>query len=114
MALQAGKEVLGDGPLSISEIEVLKPMILRDHQSRVVQATLTVDTDGARLVVHSRLANSAGAAGASAWTPHATARWSPLVPADETPAADADIDAARSRCQHELDGPAFYAALATK
>jgi hypothetical protein len=48
MALQAGKEVLGNGPLSVSDIEILKPMILHENGSRVMQAILTVGANGAQ------------------------------------------------------------------
>ena len=114
MALQVGKEVLGDAPLSVSEIEVLKPMILHENRSRVVQATLQMGGDGARMAVHSRPVGerSGDTSASSQWTAHATAR----VAAIESPsdASRAGIDAARARCDRALDGEQFYSALAKK
>ena len=112
MALQAGKESLTDGALCVAEIEMLKPMILHDHRPRIVQATLTESTDGARFAAHSRPAGSLDGAGAAPqWTAHFTARLTAIAKATAGD-REAGIDAARARCARELGGSDFYAALA--
>jgi acyl transferase domain-containing protein/acyl carrier protein len=115
MALQAGREILGECAVSVSDIEVLKPMILHEDRSRVVQTTVTEGADGARLAVHSRPGEPTGGTnGALRWTAHVTARLTAIAPRAAADVGHAAIAAARSRCDSEVDGSAFYAALAQK
>ncbi len=112
MALASGAEVFGQHGLSVSEIENLKPIVLHDGVARELQTVLVVDSDGsARFSVHSRLD---GAAAGSPWITHTTARLSRIKSIGPATSALAAIDAARTRCTREIDGPVFYAALAAK
>jgi acyl transferase domain-containing protein len=108
MALAAGGDLLGSGSLSVREIENLKPIVLREGDQRLLQATLAVDGNGARFAVYSRGA-SHDTPGAP-WTTHMTARLSILAAPKGTPA----IEDARQRCVTPVDGAHFYAALAAK
>jgi acyl transferase domain-containing protein len=108
MALAAGGELLSSGSLSVREIENLKPIVLREGDQRLLQATLALDGDGARFAVYSRHA-SHDTPGAP-WTTHMTARLSIIVAPGSTPA----LDSARQRCVTPVDGAHFYAALAAK
>jgi acyl transferase domain-containing protein len=115
MALAAAGEVLGSGPLSVREIENLKPITLLHDTMHRVQSTLVVESDGtARFTVHGRRLTG-GADGANApWTTHMTARLALLA----EPCADQDglaaFEAAKLRASSELSGESFYAALAKK
>ena len=117
MALAAVQEALGSGPVSIRHIENLRPIVLRDGGGYVVQSTLEVSADGAaRFGVYGRPTERAArwAPGTSAWTLHMTAQ---IAPAEESVTDDvglAVVRAALGRCRSELDGAAFYVALAEK
>jgi myxalamid-type polyketide synthase MxaC len=111
MALQAGAEVLGDGPLSVSAIEVLKPMILHEHRGRLTQVTLTQDGADAQFVVHSRPSAAASAGVPLQWTTHVTARVARLETGSSCEGL-AGLELARARCARESEGPVFYAAVA--
>ena len=108
MALAAGEHRFGDGSLSVQGIENLKPMILHDGIVRQVQATLVAEADGARLVVHSRVAGAAGG-----WTCHMRAKVQRSTAPDPADGF-ATLNAARERAADTLAGADFYAALERK
>ena len=70
IALAAGAAVLSRGSLAVHHMENLKPIILHNGDSRLVQTMLVIEDDGnARLSVHSRpFQNERG--GAAPWTAH--------------------------------------------
>jgi acyl transferase domain-containing protein/acyl carrier protein len=117
MALAAVREVRGIGTISIRDVENLRPVVLRDGGSYLVQSTLELAADGtARFAVYGRAPRHASrqASTASSWTLHMMAE----VVSAGGPAADdeglAIVQAAQDRCRSEMDGPAFYVALAEK
>jgi acyl transferase domain-containing protein len=112
MAIRSGKEVLQSEALSVTDIEVQKPLILHDTRARIVQTSLTRDEDGARFAVHSRPAESSNSDGP--WTAHVSARIRVIKAPASTETGRSFIEEARGRCGRELDGRRFYAALAAK
>ena len=117
MALAGAAEVFGSGPISIRQIENLRPIVLRDGKACVIQSSLGIAANGAaRFEVYSRPLERSKRQPprTSDWTLHMTAQ---VVPAEETEADNmglAVVRAAQERCRTELDGAAFYAALAEK
>ncbi len=117
MALAAGSEIFGSGSLVLSQIENLRPIILRDGMRYLVQATLLAGEDGAAaFAVHGR-AQPIGEAHSSRrlpWVSHMTARIEKAAAPQEQAPGTAIVAAARDRCHSEQQGFAFYAALAEK
>ncbi len=115
MALAATAEIHTGAHLAIREIQNLKPLLLREGESRTVQTSLVAAADrgaeignGAfgRFTVHSR-------APGGPWITHMTGE----VAADgsssvATPAPD--LEAIRKGCPRVLEGSEFYASFAEK
>lgn len=113
MALAAAREVLGDGSVSIKQIENLKPIVLHEGMSRTLQATVHLAADGtASFAVYSRIKTGAAGAGRRPpWTQHVSA----TVARSDAPKADSSLlEEARARCARSLSGADFYRALAHK
>jgi acyl transferase domain-containing protein/acyl carrier protein len=108
MVLAAAGEVLGPGPLSVRNIDMRRPIVLRQENGYVVQSTLTRGDDGtADFTVHGRAAG-----GDAVWTLHMSAQVLPAAPARQTESGLAA--AARARCDSEQSVSAFYAAMAAR
>ena len=108
LALAAAGELLGAGSLSVSGIEIEKPMILNEASRRRLQTSLKRQPDGTlHFAVHSR---DALAKAAPQWTRHASARVAQIATPAEADGVAA-IEALRARCATELDGRDFYAVL---
>jgi acyl transferase domain-containing protein/acyl carrier protein len=114
MAFAAG-QVLGDGPLAVSKIENLRPIVLREGMRYCLQATLRIEQGGiASFAVHGRAVERKSSASEQRWIPHVTAQLR-LIEADKsTELGPASIERVRERSQVDLDGKTFYAALAAK
>jgi acyl transferase domain-containing protein/acyl carrier protein len=117
MALAGAGDVFGPGSMSVRQIENLRPIVLREGGCYLVQSTLVRgDERTARFMVHGRALqrDAHRFADASGWTLHMAAQ----IGAGDVPTAGesglAIVQAARERCRSELNGSAFYAALAEK
>jgi acyl transferase domain-containing protein len=114
MALAAGSEVLGEGPLSVRDLEYLKPVAMHEGADYRLQTMLVISADGAatfsvhghRIAEHVRDAQPR-------WMCLVTARLSRVVAPAQDPstlaAARAAIDAAKRASDQEFSGENFYA-----
>jgi acyl transferase domain-containing protein/acyl carrier protein len=109
MMLSAGKQTLGEGPLTLSEIQLEKPLFLEADDSYRLQLTLERRSDDLALVrIHGREAKTSGAG----WVLHVTGTVS-RDPAGSSVGA-VDVDAIRGRCGESVSGEEFYARLAER
>ena len=108
-------EIFGNAPLSLRQIENLKPMLLQDDDVQLLQTILVVEADGvARLAIHSRPKDGHGQPVTPAeWTAHVTATIS-LIHSDPPGNGLATVNAAREQFGRGLTGGEFYALLAKK
>src|SRR6185295_17047095 len=109
MMLSAGAQALGDGPLTLSDIRLEKPLFLEAEDSYRLQLTLEPRSDDRALVrIHGREAAAPGAG----WVLHVTGTVS-RDPAGSSVGA-VDVDAIRARCGESVSGEEFYARLAER
>ena len=111
MMLSAGAQALGEGPLTLSEIHLERPLFLEAESVHRLQLTLERRSDDQAVVrIHGR---DAGATGAGAeWVLHMSgvvARGS----ATSSPGS-VDVEAIRRRCRETVSGEEFYARLAER
>ena len=109
MMLSAGAQTLGEGPLTLSEIQLEKPLFLEADDSYRLQLTLERRSDDLALVrIHGRPTEASGAE----WVLHVTGTVS-RDPAGWSVGA-VDVDAIRGRCGESVSGEEFYARLAER
>ena len=109
MMLSAGAQALGDGPLTLSDIQLEKPLFLEAEDSYRLQLTLEPRPDDRALVrIHGREADAPGAG----WVLHVSGTVS-RDPADSSVGA-VDVDGIRARCGESVSGEEFYARLAER
>jgi hybrid polyketide synthase/nonribosomal peptide synthetase FtdB len=109
MMLSAGAQTLGEGPLTLSEIQLEKPLFLEAKDSYRLQLTLERRSGGLALVrIHGRQADAPGAR----WVLHVTGTVS-RDPAGSS-VGTVDVDAIRGRCGESVSGEEFYARLAER
>jgi acyl carrier protein len=114
MAAAAAVECHGAGPVVLKDVAVLRPLILREDESRPVHLVLSVPQDGAAsFEIHSLSTTREGqSAGNGSWLLHA--QGSVTLASKAEPAAAADpvrLDDARARCTEEISRGEFYAAM---
>jgi acyl transferase domain-containing protein/acyl carrier protein len=115
IAMASAREVFGSAPVSIQQIENLKPMVLHDDEIRLLQTFLVVEGGNVgRLEVHSCLEGRQDEpVTAARWTAHVTATISQIQ--SEPPGNGlAIVNAAREQFARTLTGREFYALSAAK
>jgi acyl transferase domain-containing protein/acyl carrier protein len=113
MMLSAGAETFGDGPLTLSEIHLEKPLFLDSDTIYRLQLTLERRSDGVATVrIHGRDASPAAGGTPTGWVLHVTGTVArgPAVPVTDV----VDVDAIRRRCAEAVSGEEFYARLAER
>jgi myxalamid-type polyketide synthase MxaB len=114
MAAAAAVECHGAGPIVLKDVAVLRPLILREDESRPVHLVLSIPKEGAAAFeIHSLSTTRDGqSAGNGSWLLHA--QGSVTLAGQGEPAAAADpirLDDARARCTDEISRGEFYAAM---
>ncbi len=113
MMLSAGAQMLGNGPLTLSEINLEKPLFLATETVYRLQLTLERRSeDLATVRIHGRDASPADERAPAGWVLHVTGTVS-RGPASPSMAA-VDVDAIRRRCAETVSGEEFYARLAER
>jgi acyl transferase domain-containing protein/acyl carrier protein len=115
IAMATAREIFGSAPVSIQQIENLKPMVLHDDDILLLQTVLVTEPDNVgRLEVHSCPKGKPGEpVTAARWTAHVTATIS-LIQSEPPGNGLATIDAAREQFTRGLPGKEFYALSAAK
>ena len=109
MMLSAGAQSLGDGPLTLSEIQLEKALFLEPTAIYRLQLSLEYRSDDVAVVrIHGREASATG----TDWILHVSG----TVSRDRTAArvAAVDVDAIRRRCPTSVSGAEFYERLAER
>ena len=109
MMLSAGAQSLGDGPLTLSEIQLEKALFLEPTAIYRLQLSLEYRSDDVAVVrIHGREASATG----TDWILHVSG----TVSRDRTaaPVAAVDVDAIRRRCPTSVSGAEFYERLAER
>jgi acyl transferase domain-containing protein len=102
MAIAAGHEILGDGPMSATDAQFHKPLFLTS--ASVARVQVTYEAPGGIVHVHSRMGDVGG------WTLHASFRvMKAAQPAHEDPPTGFESLATR-----EMDGNEFYTFFAAR
>ncbi|HWI66270.1 MAG TPA: SDR family NAD(P)-dependent oxidoreductase, partial [Symbiobacteriaceae bacterium] len=99
MAMAAGEELLGKGPLVLTDLQTDKALFLTEEGSRTVQVSCTLN--GA-FQIHSRQGEG--------WVLHASGRMKP----GSVAAPVAALDQVRAACHAELTGEEYYRILPRK
>jgi acyl transferase domain-containing protein/acyl carrier protein len=109
MALEAARAA-GEGSLEVSDAVFGRALALPEESEQEMQLVLTRDgSRGERFAIYGR-ARTEGQEGG--WTLHASGE---VGPAETSAGGEPpSFDAIRSRCRKEVDGPAFYEALARR
>ena len=115
IAMASAREIFGNAPLSVRQIENLKPMILYDDDVQLLQTILVAEADSvARLAIHSCPKDGHGQPVTPVeWTAHVTATIS-LIHSAPPGNGLATVNVAREQFGRGLTGGEFYGLLAEK
>ena len=109
MALEAARAA-GEGSLEVSDAVFGRALALPEESEQEMQLVLTRDgSRGERFAIYGRVRTEGQEGG---WTLHASGE---VGPAETSAGGEPpSFDAIRGRCRKEVDGPAFYEALARR